>query len=355
MTEFRENIPLASLTTFKLGGNARYFAECRNTDEILAAIHVAESKKVRYHILGGGSNTIFPDDGFDGLVLKIASRGIQFVREPGSVTIVVAAGEQWDDFVRFCIRSGLAGVECLSGIPGLAGATPIQNVGAYGQEVAETIFEVKAIDRFSLRTVRFGNSECNFAYRRSRFNQEDSGRFIITEVAFRFDPAVQPEIRYAELQNVIASSVDVGKLAGGIDKLEAIRSAVLALRRKKSMVIDEADPNTQSAGSFFKNPVLTQDKFLQLLERCRMNRIDDSPPTFPSGEGVKVPAAWLLEKAGFQKGFRKGGVGVSANHTLALVNYGGTTKELLSLANEIQSAIIEKFGILLEREPVLVQ
>lgn len=355
MTEFLENFPLANLTTFKLGGNARYFTECRNTDGMLDAIRFAESKNIRYHILGGGSNTIFSDDGFDGLVLKIASRGIQFVREPDGVMIVAAAGEQWDDVVKFCIRSGLGGVECLSGIPGLVGATPIQNVGAYGQEVAETILEVKAIDLLTLRTVRFRNSECRFGYRRSRFNQEDTGKFIITEVAFKLNTVVQPEIRYPELRSFIASSIETEKLASGTEKLEAVRNAVLALRRKKSMVIDESDPNSQSAGSFFKNPVLTKDKFDHLLDLCRKNGIEDSPPTFPSGEGVKVPAAWLLEKAGFQKGFRKGGVGVSANHTLALVNYGGTTKELLLLAEEIQSAIVQKFGILLEREPVLVQ
>ena len=350
-----EKVPLSAFTTLRLGGDARYFVECRDHDDILAAIRFAESKKVGYHVLGGGSNTIFLDEGYDGLVMKIALRGIQFVRESDCVNLVVAAGEQWDDFVRLCMKTNLAGVECLSGIPGLVGAAPIQNVGAYGQEVSETIVAVKAIDRRTFHKVVFANNECRFSYRRSRFNNEDTDRFIITEVTFALRPFVGPDIRYPELRAFVSSNVDLEALHSGREKLGAIRDAVLSLRRRKSMVIEESDPNTRSAGSFFKNPTLSKEQFAQLDQLCRELGIYEHPPAFPSGECVKVPAAWLLEKAGFYKGCRKGAVGVSSNHTLALVNFGGTARELLELAREIQTAVHQKFGIMLEREPVLVQ
>ena len=350
----RNNVALADYTTLKLGGNAKLFAECRSQTELVAALEYARKHHVRTHVLGGGSNTIFHDEGFDGLVIKIAMHGVQFIREEGVVRMVVAAGETWDDFVNLCVSHGLAGIECLSGIPGLVGATPIQNVGAYGQEVSETIESVKAIQRDTLHQRTFAHQDCMFAYRRSRFNHGDLDAFVITEVTFRLQADKEPEVRYAELQKYIDVNMNLSGLSAGQPKLEAVRNAVLALRKTKSMVIDAADLHSRSVGSFFKNPLLNKNEFSDFQQRCVAAGIEESAPSFPAGGRVKVAAAWLVENAGYRKGFRSGGVGVSANHSLALVNYGGTTFELLALAEEIQLKVEEMFGILLEREPVIV-
>lgn len=354
MINLQHNVPLAERTTINLGGNARYFVECSTTDEVCAALRFAAASGMPLHVLGGGSNTIFRDEGFDGLVLKIAMTGTQFIREPDSVKMVVAAGEEWDTFVRYCVAMGLAGVECLSGIPGLVGAAPMQNVGAYGQEVAETIVQVKAIDRISLNEVRFLNEDCKFSYRRSRFNTEDLNAFVITEVMFRLQPGGKPTLRYPELQRYVESNVDLAALQPGAAQLGAVREAVLALRKKKSMVIDPTDPNSRSVGSFFKNPILSNKELEKLNSRCRTLGIADEIPTFPFQQNVKIPAAWLVEKAGFPKGYRREGVGVSSNHSLALVNFGGTARALLRLAEEIEAAVFARFGIRLAREPVVV-
>ncbi len=354
MLNLQHNVSLADLTTIKLGGTARYFVVCSTADEVCAALRVAAEYGMPLHVLGGGSNTIFRDEGFNGLVLKMAMAGIQFIREQESVKMVVAAGEAWDTFVRFSVSMGLAGVECLSGIPGLVGAAPMQNIGAYGQEVSETIVEVKAIDRATLKEVRFTNEECKFSYRRSRFNAEDVNAFVITEVTFRLRPEGRPTLRYPELQHYVETNLDLSMLQPGVEQLDAVREAVLALRKKKSMVIDPSDPNSRSVGSFFKNPILSWSALEELKTRCRALGIADEIPTFPFHHDVKVPAAWLVEKAGFSKGHRREGVGVSSHHTLALVNYGGTTRQLLRLAEEIEAAVFARFGIRLEREPVVV-
>lgn len=354
MINLQQNVPLAEYTTIKLGGNARYFVTCSTAEEVRAALRVAAEYGMPLHVLGGGSNTIFRDEGFDGLVLKVAMTGVQFVRESGSVKMVVAAGEEWDRFVRFSVLMGLAGVECLSGIPGLVGAAPMQNVGAYGQEVAETIVQVKAINRVTLEEVLFTNEECKFSYRRSRFNAEDVNAFVITEVTFRLRPDGKPTLRYPELQRYVEKSVDLSALKPGAEQLAAVRDAVLALRKKKSMVIDPSDPNSRSVGSFFKNPVLSRRQFEEMQARCRALGIAEEIPTFPFQNDVKVPAAWLVEKAGFSKGLRREGVGVSSHHALALVNVDGTTRSLLRLAEEIEATVLERFGVKLEREPVVV-
>lgn len=353
MIDFREDVPLAPYTTIGLGGRARYFVECHTVDEVRAAIRVAAEQGFPLHVLGGGSNTIFRDEGFDGVVLKTAMKGLHVLRDGGEVKMSIAAGEEWDVFVRFCVSSGFGGVECLSGIPGLVGAAPMQNIGAYGQEVAETIVEVKALDRKKLEEVHFSNEECRFDYRRSRFNMDDANAFVVTEVTFRLHPEGKAVVRYPELQRFMQAHTDVASLKPGREQLSAVREAVLALRRKKSMVVDPSDPHSRSVGSFFKNPLLSQADVEALRARCRLLGIA-SPPTFPSTQNVKVPAAWLVEQAGFVKGYRKGGIGVSARHSLALVNYGGNTRELLALAQEIQSTVREKFGIHLEWEPVIV-
>ncbi len=350
----QHGVPLSPFTTIKLGGEARSFASCRTFDQVHEALRIATQQGLCVHVLGGGSNVVFADEGFNGLVVRIELKGISFREEGDSVFVAVAAGEEWDPFVEQCIVKNLAGVECLSGIPGLVGATPIQNVGAYGQEVGDTVESVKAIDRQTLASVAFTNQECRFGYRQSRFKSGDADRFIVTEVTFRLRKNGRPEIRYPELAKFIASSVDLATLGVGEPVLRAVRDAVLTLRRRKSMVVDPADPHSRSVGSFFTNPVLSKEQFANVQMRWKELGNEDTIPTFPTGNDLKIPAAWLVENAGFTKGFRLGGVGVSQNHSLALVNYTGTSRELLDLASRIQRGVRERFGITLEREPVVV-
>ena len=331
----RENSLLAPLTTMGLGGPARYLAECSSIDEMRACLTWAAVAGLPVQVLGGGSNVLFADAGYSGLVLKVGLSGAMF---DGS-TVEVAAGEDWDGFVQCCVERGLAGVECLSGIPGSVGATPIQNVGAYGQEVKDTIVEVRALDRQTLAEIAFAPAECGFAYRQSRFKGADRDRFIVTSVTYRLDASGQPHIRYPELRR----HVD-----GDQPTLATVRTAVLALRRSKSMVINPQDPNARSVGSFFLNPVIDAEAFAALQDRY------PKVPSFPDAAGVKVPAAWLVEQAGFHKGLQRGGAGISERHALALVNRGGTTREVLALAGEIRAGVEQTFGIRLEREPVLV-
>ena len=353
LAEFRAEMPLAEFTTIHLGGNAQYFIVCRTVDEIISAVSFFQTTGFPVFILGGGSNVVFPDHGVRGLVLKVELKGIR-LDEQGDCTVLVAnAGESWDDLVRLSVEKNLAGIECLSGIPGSAGATPIQNVGAYGQEVKDTIISVKALDRKSLDIIEFSAAECRFGYRRSRFKLDDRNRFVILEISYRLIRSGEPALKYAELRDYMESK----KLHQGIsvgDKLGAVREAVLELRRKKSMVIDPSDPNSRSVGSFFVNPVLADGKYGDFLERLKRYGLGPAP-SYKSEEGIKVPAAWLVENAGFRKGQRRGGVGISTNHALALVNYSGTTKELLTLASEIEDAVGDKFGIKLEREAVIIE
>ena len=348
------NEPLSHHTTIGLGGPARHFAVCKNLEQIREYLRFAEVNRLPVQILGGGSNIIFPDEGYSGLVLKIALRGVKLHENGGLVEVSAAAGEHWDQFVEFCIENHLAGVECLSGIPGFVGATPIQNVGAYGQEISSTLVSLKALHRETSKLVEFSGEECGFAYRRSRFKSDDADKYIITEVTFRLRKYGRPECRYSELSTYIESHVDLATLKSGQPALEAVRQAVLVLRKWKSMVIDLADPNSRSVGSFFVNPVLAHDEYRHLAERCKLGGITDSIPTFPAGTNVKIPAAWLVEKSGFYRGYRRGGVGISPNHALALVNYDGSTREILDLAEDVQAKVFEKFRIHLVREPVVV-
>ena len=347
----QEDVPLAPKTTIGLGGEARHFAECTTPAQIRDALAFAADRHLQVHILGGGSNVIFGDDGFPGLVIRIALRGISVIEgDPCAVT--AAAGEEWDSFVGFCIDYNLGGLECLSGIPGLVGATPIQNVGAYGQEVSETIKYVRAMDRASFETLDIPAPNCWFGYRKSRFKVEDSGRYVVLAVTFGLRKNALPVVRYAELQQALeAQGVE---LAPGPDGLLTLRNAVLGLRRRKSMVVDPADPHSRSVGSFFVNPVLSPEAFAALQQICAAAGMTDPIPSFAAAVGTKVPAAWLVEHAGFPRGLRRGGVGISDNHSLALVNYGGTSRELLELATDIQRAVRERFGITLVPEPVIV-
>lgn len=351
--EFREQVPLAPYTTLGLGGPARYFIEVRSVEELAQALDRARSAGYRVWILGGGSNLIVPDEGLDGVVIHIAIGGAVFEPENGGTVVRAGAGVNWDDLVRQTVGRGLAGVECLSGIPGSAGATPIQNVGAYGQEVADTLLWVECLDRDTLDPVQFGAAECGFGYRQSRFKGEDRDRYVVTRVVFRLAPG-RPQPRYPELRRAVEESPGYEALSDQ-DAVAAVRETVLALRRRKSMVLDPGDPNTRSVGSFFTNPVLSGGELEALLERCRRMDGGMKVPTFATTDGmVKVPAGWLVEHAGFSRGYRRGGAGISTRHALALVNLGGSTAELLALAQEIQDGVAERFGVRLEREPVVV-
>ena len=352
----REDVLLAPHTTLGVGGRARYFAECRSTAEVRDCLVWARERKLQVQVMGGGSNILFADEGFGGLVLKVALRGVAYADQGEWVLMRSGAGEDWDRLVRDCIRRGLGGIECLSGIPGLVGATPVQNVGAYGQEVKETVVRVEAIERETLAEVAFTNAECGFSYRQSRFKSEDRDRHIITMVSFRLRPRARACLRYPELQRHVRESADLERLESGAPVLGAVRRAVLELRRGKSMVLDPADPNARSAGSFFLNPVLSREEFGEFKERCIAAGCGGEMPVFETSEGLKVAAAWLVERAGFHKSYRRGGVGISSNHALALVNRGGgSCRELVELSDDIQRQVYEKFAVRLEREPVVVE
>ncbi|MET0770661.1 MAG: UDP-N-acetylmuramate dehydrogenase [Solirubrobacteraceae bacterium] len=329
---------LSELTTLRLGGPPRRLVEARDEAAIVAAVREADDAGEPVLVVAGGSNLVVADAGFPGTVVRIASRGA----EGGTV----AAGEEWDPFVARCVAEGLAGVECLSGIPGSVGATPIQNVGAYGQEVADVIRSVRAYDRRAREVREIPAAECGFAYRSSAFKR-DPGHWVVLSVTFdlpRQDRSMP--IRYAELARAL------GVEEGGTAPLADVREAVLALRRRKGMVIDPADPDSVSAGSFFTNPVLSAEAFAALEAR-----VDNGarPPRFPQPDGsVKTSAAWLIEHAGFARGHGDPAtIAISSKHTLALTNRGaGTTAQLVALAREIAGGVDERFGVQLEPEPV---
>ncbi|HEX5924138.1 MAG TPA: UDP-N-acetylmuramate dehydrogenase [Baekduia sp.] len=329
-------LPLADYTTLRLGGPSGRLIEARTDDELIAAI----GENVL--LLAGGSNLVVADDGFPGTVIRILTRGID--RE-GDV-LHVAAGEPWDDLVAHTVAEGLAGIEALSGIPGSVGATPIQNVGAYGQEVSDTIMSVRAVDRTTSETVDLAPEECGFKYRSSTFKR-DPERYVVLRVSFALHASTTSRpIRYAELARTLG--VEVGATA----PLPAVRDAVLTLRRSKGMVLDPADPDTRSAGSFFTNPILDAAQFDALRARA-----GDGVPGFPKPDGrVKTSAAWLIAHAGFAKGYgNPRGIAISTKHVLALTNRGaGTTAELVALAQEIARGVDEAFGVALHPEPVFV-
>jgi UDP-N-acetylmuramate dehydrogenase len=342
-------VRLADYTTLRLGGPARGFVRAGTEDELIDAVRVADAAGEPVLILGGGSNLVVSDEGFDGTVVQVATRGVS--RDGGPGVLTVAAGEDWDAVVARSVAEGLAGLECLSGIPGLTGATPIQNVGAYGQEVSETVTQVRVYDRVTGNVLEIPNERCDFGYRTSRFRGAE--RFVVLGVTFRLAVQVlSAPVRYAELAATLG--VPVG---GQVESAEA-RAAVIELRQRKGMVIDPADPDTRSAGSFFVNPALDAPALAAVEAAARVRCGPDTRvPRFGAGDGlVKVPAAWLIEQAGFGKGYNPGdGARISAKHTLALVNAGtASTAALLGLAREIRDGVREAFGVSLAPEPVLV-
>ena len=326
------------MTTLGIGGPARFFVRAESEEHIAEAFDLVAARGMDVFVLGGGSNLLVADSGFDGLVIQVAISGVERHEE----TIHAGAGESWDRIVELCVENELAGVECLSGIPGFVGGTPIQNVGAYGQEVSETITSVRCFDRLANQIVELTNADCGFTYRTSIFNSVERERYVVLSVTYRLKKAGAPMIAYKDLRTFFGDREP---------KLPEVRNAVLKIRRAKSMVIDPDDPNSRSAGSFFKNPIVEQEKFEVIVSQYD----GASVPSFPAGDGVKIPAAWLIEQAGFSKGFRLGSVGISANHSLALVNLGGgTASEILALKEKIEAAVKEKFDILLQHEPVFV-
>ena len=350
----REQEPLAQHTTLGLGGPARYFHECTTEAELREALTWARERRLRVQIMGGGSNLVVVDAGFPGLVLKLAIGGIALRETTQGVELTAAAGVEWDALVRQVVERGWTGIECLSGIPGTVGATPIQNVGAYGQEIAETLVSVRCLERAGLTEVVFPRDQCEFAYRSSRFKSRDHDHYIVLDITLRLYRDRLPQLRYAELAQAVRHHGELERLAPA-DAVSVVRNTVLELRRRKSMVLDPTDPNGRSVGSFFMNPVLSADAFDRLVHRWGAAGEGDGSPTFPADGRVKVPAAWLIEHAGFGRGYRRGGVGISTRHALALVNHGGTTAELLALAEAIERAVYERFGVRLEREPVVVE
>ena len=340
----QQNIPLAPFTTFGIGGPARWFAEATTQDDILAAVAFARQQAVPLFVLGGGSNLLVPDEGFAGLVLHIALRGI--VEDAPSV-FDVAAGEDWDGFVRYAVDRNCAGIECLAGIPGTVGGTPVQNVGAYGQEVAETIIRVRALDLQTGQFVEMSHSDCGFHYRHSIFNSVARGRYIVTQVRYALQPGGAPRIVYADLKKHFATHKTE-------PTPQEVYDAVRAIRHSKGMLIVMGEADCRSAGSFFKNPIVPVDKVTEIASTLGIP--PDVVPRYSAMEGhVKMPAAWLLEQAGFRKGFTLGRAGISSKHTLALINRGGATAaEVMALRDRIVFEVERRFGIRLEQEPVVL-
>ncbi|MBI3050494.1 MAG: UDP-N-acetylmuramate dehydrogenase [Acidobacteria bacterium] len=338
------DVPLAPFTTLGIGGPARWFARATTTEEVAAAHRWAREENLPLFVLGGGSNLVIADAGFDGLVVQVAIRGTAVTQRGAETMFRVGAGEPWDDVVAAAVGRGLAGLECLSGIPGSVGGTPVQNVGAYGQEVAEMIGEVTAFDLAAARVVTMRSAECGFAYRTSRFKRDDAGRFVICLVSFTLRPG-PPTITYPDVVNCFKDR------ARASVTLAEVRQAVLAIRRRKGMVIDAADPDTRSVGSFFVNPVVEAGVHGRLAAAS-----GGAAPGFPMPGGqVKIPAAWLIERAGFARGTRRGRAGLSSKHPLAIINCGGASaRDVLELAAEVKRRVAERFGIALRPEPVFV-
>ncbi len=338
-------VPLAPLTTLQLGGAAEHLAEIADPADLAAALAWAQARGCPVTVLGGGSNVLVADRGVAGLVIRMVSRGIVEVAGAGTLSIRAAAGECWDDVVALAVARGAAGIECLSGIPGSVGATPIQNVGAYGQEVAQVVTRVRVHDRTCGEIVWMSREDCEFGYRTSVFKREPQ-RYVVLEVEYALRLGGRVAIGYAELARAV----------GPDPSIASVRDTVLGLRASKSMLVDPADENHRSVGSFFTNPIVSAVQADAVREQARSGGLDTEVPSWPQPDGrVKLAAAWLIEHSGTRKGERHGAVGVSTRHSLALVHHGGgTTSALLELADMIAARVSTRFGIRLALEPVLI-
>jgi UDP-N-acetylmuramate dehydrogenase len=343
----QENVSLAPLTTMRVGGPARYFVEAMTTDEVREAARYAETHNLPLFVMGGGSNLIVSDRGWPGLVLKVGIRGINHRHGRGTAYFDAGAGEEWDDFVAATVQHNCAGIECLRGIPGSVGGTPVQNVGAYGQEVAETIDSLVALDLKSGKEQEFEKEDCGFAYRTSVFNTSQHGRYVLLRVSFALQHSGDPRLAYADLRKYFANR-------NGTPSLAQVREAVREIRASKSMLITPGDEDARSAGSFFKNPVLSAEEFEELKRRAAARSLEI--PSYPALDARhKVSAAWLVEQSGFSKGYARGAVGISRKHALAIVNRGqATAAEIVAFKDEIQERVREMWGVSLEPEPVFV-
>ena len=344
----KRNEPLASRTTLGVGGPAAYYFETDNEDEVVEILSQACEYKLPVLVLGGGSNLVVADSGWPGLVLRYTRHEVTIKNNGGKVLVEASAGLNWDDFVAATIDRGLGGVECLSGVPGLVGAAPVQNIGCYGQEVSETITMVEAIDMQNGTLRQFSKKECGFEYRQSRFKTDDG--YLITKVTFDLHHTNNGTVRYDEIARALNEQ--------NIDKpaLDDVRRAVLNIRHRKSMIIDSVDPNSRSVGSFFINPIVAGDRADEVERAASGLSSPRAMPRWPMAGGlVKLSAAWLIESSGFQRGYVLGRAGISANHILAIINRGGATAaEVIALAGQIRRHVRDIFGIALEPEPVFV-
>ena len=342
----QENIPLAPLTTLQVGGPARYFVVANTAGEVREAVEYARERHLPLFILGGGSNLVISDSGWPGVVLKVGITGVTH-HHGSSVLFEVGAGEQWDWLVAFTVSHQCAGLECLSGIPGNVGGTPVQNVGAYGQEVSETIEYVDALDLQSLDLVQISKEDCRFQYRTSIFNTTERGRYVILRVGYRLPFHGSPKLAYADLKKYFAGWEVPPTLA-------QVREAVREIRASKGMLIRPEDEDSRSAGSFFKNPIVSAEEHALLEQKAAERGL--KVPSYPALEAQrKVSAGWLVEHSGFGKGYSNGKVGVSRKHALALVNRGGAkAADIIALKDEIQDRVEEIWGVRLQPEPVFV-
>jgi UDP-N-acetylmuramate dehydrogenase len=343
----QENIPLAPLTTLAVGGTARFFVRAESIEEVKSAVNFATNKKLPLFVLGGGSNVLISDRGWPGLALQVGILGISETQNHEEVEFTAGAGEDWDDFIAHCVARNCSGLECLSGIPGTVGGTPVQNVGAYGQEVSQTITSVLAFDPQEGCVRELSAADCGFAYRTSIFNTTERDRYIILQVTYALRPGGAPNLRYADLQKYFAGQPINPTLA-------QTREAVRTIRASKGMLIAPGDPDSRSVGSFFKNPVLTEAQHQDLIRRAEQCNL--KVPSYPAlAQQHKVSAAWLVEHSGFAKGYANGNVGISSKHALAIINRGGASaSEIIALKDEIQRRVQATWGVRLEAEPVLV-
>ncbi|HZI57424.1 MAG TPA: UDP-N-acetylmuramate dehydrogenase [Verrucomicrobiae bacterium] len=346
----QENIPLAPFTTLRVGGPARYFVDAHTKHEAAEAVAYAFARQLPLFVLGGGSNLVVSDSGWPGLVLKNSLAGVEFEGDLQKMVFHVAAGENWDNFVALAVSKNCGGLECLSGIPGTVGGTPVQNVGAYGQEVSETITRVHALEIATGNLLELSNADCGFAYRTSRFNTTHQNQFIVLEVSYRLHRNGEPKLEYADLKKFFAASHD------SHPTFQQVRDAVRSIRQSKAMLIVEGDEDSRSAGSFFKNPIISEAEATRVEAMAQRFAPAAILPRYPAANGqVKLAAAWLVEQSGFHKGYSLGPVGISRKHTLAIVNRGGATaKDVLALKDEIQKKVLDTWGVSLQPEPVFV-
>lgn len=346
----QENIPLAPLTTFRVGGPARYFVEAHSEHEVTDAVSHAAERNLPLFVLGGGSNLLVSDDGWPGLVLKVSLAGVEFEGDRQKMLFHAGAGENWDSLVALTVDKNCGGLECLSGIPGTVGGTPVQNVGAYGQEVSQTITRVRALEIATGKRLDMSNGDCGFNYRTSIFNTTHRDQYIVLEVSYRLPRNGEAKIEYADLKKAFAASNSEKPT------LPQVRDAVRSIRQSKAMLLLDGDEDCRSAGSFFKNPIVSQAEADRVHALAEQRAHGKTVPLYPAADGqVKLAAAWLVEQAGFAKGYSLGPVGISSKHALAIVNRGGATaKDIVALKDAIQKKVFDVWGVSLQPEPVFV-